>query len=279
MTKLGLIAGGGALPVSLANHCSEAGRPFFVLRLAGFAGGELEEFDGVDVGLGELGKALKTLKAEGCKAVCLAGTVPRPDFSKLKLDLRGVAAMPGVLMAARKGDDGLLTHLVREFEKEGFAVEGAHQVMGGLTLGEGPLGRCRPAPAHEADIARAMQVAREIGRLDIGQGAVCCEGLILAVEAQEGTDAMLRRVSELPGAIRGSAEAPRGVLAKVPKPGQDPRVDLPTIGVGTIHQAARAGLAGVAGEAGKVIVLDKDEVIDLADQLGLFVVGVAAPAG
>jgi len=117
-------------------------------------------------------------------------------------------------------------------------------------------------------------VARELGRLDIGQGAVVCDGLVLAVEAQEGTDAMLRRVADLPAAIRGASDAPRGVLAKAPKPIQETRVDLPTIGLGTIQRAARAGLAGVVGEAGRLLVLDRAEVIALADELGLFVFGV-----
>jgi len=103
---------------------------------------------------------------------------------------------------------------------------------------------------------------------------VVCEGLVLAVEAQEGTDAMLRRVSELPSALRGSPEALRGVLAKAPKPIQETRVDLPTIGLATIQRAARAGLAGVVGEAGRLLVLDRSALIELADDLGLFVLGV-----
>ena len=111
----------------------------------------------------------------------------------------------------------------------------------------------------------------------MGQGAVVCDGLVLAVEAQEGTDAMLRRVAELPSNIRGSAGAPRGVLAKAPKPIQETRIDLPTIGLGTIQRAAKAGLAGVAGETGRLLVLDREAVIALADELGLFVVGVEPP--
>src|SRR5262249_38820977 len=146
---------------------------------------------------------------------------------KLRPDLRGLAAMPGVIMAASKGDDHLFRFLVGEFEKEGFEVEGAHQVMGALTLGEGPLGRCTPNETHAADIARAMEVARAMGRLDVGQAAVSCGGLILAVEAQEGTDGMLRRIMELPEAIRGVPGKPRGVLAKACKPGAEVRVDLP----------------------------------------------------
>ena len=177
-------------------------------------------------------------------------------------------------MAARKGDDALLRALVEEFEAEGFVVEGAHEVMGDLTLPLGALGHHQPDASHEADIARALKVARTLGSLDVGQGAVACDGLILAVEAQEGTDAMLRRVAELPESIRGVPGAPRGVLAKAPKPIQDTRVDMPTIGAFTLQRAARAGLAGVAGEAGKVLLMDRDEVIRIADELGLFVVGV-----
>ena len=240
MLKLGLIAGGGALPAEVADHCRRAGRDYFVIRLKGFAGPELADHPGEDVGLGQLGRCFKLLRREGCKAICFAGTVSRPDFSTLVPDLRGMAALPGVIAAARKGDDALLRRVVQEFEREGFKVEGAHEVEGGLTLPAGPLGRRAPGPEHQADIARALTVAREIGRLDVGQGAVVCDGLVLAVEAQEGTDAMLRRVAELPLAIRGSPENRRGVLAKAAKPIQETRIDLPTIGLGTLQRAARA---------------------------------------
>ena len=274
MLKLGLIAGGGALPAEVADHCRRAGRDYFVIRLKGFAGPELAQHPGADVGLGQLGKCIKLLREAGCKAICFAGVVTRPDFSTLVPDLRGMAALPGVIAAARKGDDALLRRVVQEFEKEGFKVEGAHEVEGGLTLPAGPLGRHAPGPEHQADIARALNVAREIGRLDVGQGAVVCDGLVLAVEAQEGTDAMLRRVAELPGAIRGSPEKRRGVLAKAAKPIQETRVDLPTIGLGTLQRAARAGLAGIVGEAGHVLVVDREQLVAMADDLGLFVYGV-----
>jgi DUF1009 family protein len=182
-------------------------------------------------------------------------------------------------MAARKGDDALLRFLTAGFEKEGFAIEGAHEVMGELALAAGPLGRCAPAEAHGADIAKAMAVARAIGALDIGQGAVVCDGLVLAVEAQEGTDAMLRRVAELPADLRGTAERRRGVLAKVAKPIQEERIDLPTIGPATVEGAARAGLAGIVGVAGKMLVLDREALVSAADAAGLFVAGVADPDG
>ena len=274
MKKLGLIAGGGNLPLSLAAHCRSADRGLFVLRLKGQAGPEMGRFEGVDVGLAELGKGFRALRNAGCQSVCMAGYVARPDFRSLSPDLRGLAALPGAIMAARRGDGALLQYLVREFEKEGFEVEGAHEVMGDLTLPEGPLGRHVPNAEHLADIARALQVARAVGALDVGQGAVCCDGLVLAVEAQEGTDSMLRRVAELPKAIRGEPGRPRGVLAKACMPQQETRGDLPTIGLATLNLAARAGLAGIAGEAGRTLLLDRDKVIALADDLGLFVVGI-----
>jgi UDP-2,3-diacylglucosamine hydrolase len=277
VSKLGLIAGGGALPVSLAHHCRAAGRPLFVVRLKGFADPDLSAFDGADVGLAELGKGIGALRQARCESVCFAGIVARPNFRDLKPDLRGLAALPGAITAARQGDDGLLSYLIGEFEREGFAVEGAHEVMAELTLEEGVMGAHAPGPEHLGDIARAMDVARAIGALDVGQGAVSCDGLILALEAQEGTDAMLSRVADLPETIRGSPGRRRGVLAKACKPNQDARVDLPTIGPETLRRAAQAGLAGVAGEAGLILVLDPATMISLANGLGLFVVGV--PSG
>jgi DUF1009 family protein len=276
--KLGLIAGGGDLPVTLAAHCRQVGRPVFVIRLAGFAGPELAAFEGVEAGLAELGKGIKALRRAGCEAVCFAGKVDRPDFGKLKPDLRGLRALPGAVAAARRGDDGLLTFMLKEFESEGFAIEGAHQVMEALTIPAGPLGRHSPTESHFRDISRALEAARAIGRLDAGQAAVACDGLILALEAQEGTDAMLERVAMLPRALRGAPGDLRGVLAKACKPGQELRVDLPTIGPRTLYLARAAGLCGVVGEVGRLLMLERAETLRLADELGLFVFGAPPPA-
>ena len=274
MRKLGLIAGGGGLPIEIAEYCEQAGRPFVVMRLKGFAGPELAEYPGVEVGVAEFGKCFESLRRAGVEAICLAGNVSRPDFRDLKPDWRGLMYLPGAIAAARRGDDALLRFVVGAFEKEGFEVEGAHHVMSDLTLGVGPLGKVAPTQDQLEDASRALFVARELGRMDIGEGAVVCEGLVLAVEAQEGTDAMLERVAGLPAAIHGEPDRPRGVLAKAPKPVQEERVDLPTIGLATVQGAARAGLAGVVGEAGGVLVLDREEAIALADELGLFILGV-----
>jgi DUF1009 family protein len=274
MRKLGLIAGGGELPVRLARQCIATGRPVFVVRLKGIAGAAMTDFDGADIGLAEIGRMYAALKSAGCDSVCLAGIVKRPDFAALKPDLRGLTWLPGAIAAARQGDDALLRYVVTQFEAEGFIVEGAHQVAASLTLPRGPLGRLKPAPDHQQDMHKAFHVAGEIGRLDVGQGAVVCQGLVLAVEAQEGTDAMLARCAGLPAELRGSTEVRKGVIAKRPKPIQEQRVDLPAIGVATVRGAALAGLAGIIGESGKVLVIDQAAVAACADELGLFVWGL-----
>lgn len=271
--RLGLIAGGGALPLRVAEKCRATGRTVFVVRLKGFAEPELAAFEGADIGLGEFGRCVDALKRAGCRSVCLAGIVKRPDFASFKVDLKGMRALPGIVSAAKKGDDALLRQVLKVFEDAGFAVEGADDILGGGdTLPAGALGAVQPRDADRADIAKALYVARAVGELDVGQGAVVSHGLVLAVEAQEGTDAMLERVAGLPADLRG--QAPQGVLAKAPKPIQERKVDLPVIGPRTIELAARAGLAGVAGPAGDLIVIDREAVIEAADRLGLFVWGV-----
>ena len=276
MSKLGLIAGGGALPVSVAARCEAEGRPVFVVRLAGFADPHLARYPGLEAGIAEFGKILSALKKAGCTGVCFAGTVSRPDFKTLKPDLKGATLLPGIIAAGTKGDDALLRKILSVFEGEGYAIEGADDVLGGETLPGGALGAVQPSESQLADLRKALHVAEKAGALDIGQGAVVCDGLVLAVEAQEGTDAMLARVAGLPADLRGTAADRNGVLGKAPKPIQDLRVDMPVIGARTIELAAAAGLAGVGGVAGKLILIDQAGLIETADRLGLFVWGEAS---
>jgi len=272
-TRLGLIAGGGDLPLAIAARCEAEGRPLFVVRLSGFADPHLVRYPGLECGIAEIGKSLAALKAANCGAVCFAGIVARPDFKSLKPDFKGATVLPGIIAAATRGDDALLRKILSIFEAEGYAIEGADDILGGETLPAGALGAVSPTPEQLADLKKALHVAEKAGELDIGQGAVVCDGLVLAVEAQEGTDAMLMRVAGLPGDLRGSAGALKGALGKAPKPIQDLRVDMPVIGARTLELAAAAGLAGVGGVSGHLIVMDRPAVIEAADRLGLFVWG------
>jgi DUF1009 family protein len=273
--KVAIVAGAGDLPVRLAEHCAKTGRPYFVARIDGMSDPALDAHPGAGFGLGQMGARFKALREAGCTAVTFVGLVRRPDFKALGLDARAALMLPKVLAAAKKGDDALMRVILEEFEREGFAIVGPEQILGGLLAKVGVYGKHQPDDAARADIAKASEVAAELGRWDVGQGAVVCDGLVLALEAAEGTDAMLARVAALPQALRGVPDARRGVLVKRAKPIQDRRIDLPAVGVSTLEGAARAGLAGVAVEAGGALVIDPDTVIGRADELGLFLMGFA----
>jgi DUF1009 family protein len=269
--RLGLIAGGGGLPAAIVQDCAARGRDVFLIRLKGFSDASLAALPGEDSGLAEFGRSVKALKRAECRSVCLAGIVHHPDFKTLKPDLLAMKHLPRVIAAAGKGDDALLRAVLGAFELEGFAVEGSGQAAPGLLLGRGPLGSVSPGPEQAGDIEAALKAAREVGRTDIAQGAVARDGEVIAREGRGGTDAMLKSLAAGEG-LR------RGVLAKLPKPGQDLRVDLPTIGVGTIEHAAAAGLAGVVGQSDGMLVVGRPAVREAADRLGLFVMGLEPEA-
>lgn len=275
MKKLGLIAGGGDLPASVATRCEAEGRPLYIVRLDGFADDSLLAWDGETLGIAQIGGILKALRRENCEAICLAGYVNRPDFKALKPDLKGATLLPGIIAAATKGDDALLRKILGVFEAEGFSVEGADDILGGYMLSLGALGAVSPNDNDMFDLKKAIHVAEKSGELDIGQGAVVCDGLVLAVEAQEGTDQMLLRVAGLPQDLRGSADHRKGTLAKAPKPIQDIRVDMPVIGPRTVELAAAAGLAGIGGFVDRLLIMDVAATRATADRLGLFIWGMS----
>jgi DUF1009 family protein len=225
------------------------------------------------VGMGEAGKAIELLKAEMAKDLVFCGRVQRPNFSAMKVDWTGMKLLPRLALAGARGDDALLAFIVKEMESYGFRVVGPDQVLGALLAREGVWTAQQPSEEHQSDIARGRDVVAALGRLDVGQGAVISRGLVLAVEAAEGTDRMLARVAELPADFLGTAAERRGVFVKMSKPGQERRIDLPTVGVDTVRLAAAAGLAGIAVEAGGALVLDQAAMAATADAAGLFLLG------
>ncbi len=197
----------------------------FVVSLTGDSKDWTAQFPREEVSLGEMGKALRALSANACKDVLFAGRVSRPRFTELRLDAKGALVMPRLAAAALKGDDALLRGVVDIFEKEGHRVLSVAEAAPGLVLREGAIGKHRPSTEAMADVAKGFHVVARMGELDIGQAAAVCDGLVLAVEAAEGTDAMLRRIADLPERLRGKPGKPRGVLVKAPKthPGSQDR--------------------------------------------------------
>lgn len=266
-SPLGIIAGGGELPRAVALRARESGRGVFVVALEGSTGDWANDFPHAWGSMGQVGKTLRLLRAHGCKDVVFAGYVRRPNFFKLHYDFKGVSWLLPVLWAMRKGDNTLLDAMAGLFEREGLSIKSLDTVAPWLQIPPGPLGRVAPTPQNESDIAVGFAAARRQGTRDVGQAVIVRAGEVAAIEAKDGTDAMLARLGQAPG----------GVLVKALKPIQNRKSDLPTIGVATVRHAAACGLAGIAVEAHTALVLDKEAVAAAADAAGLFVVAVPAP--
>jgi len=262
--RLGIIAGGGALPRRLARHCHETGGNPFVIVLDGQASAtDFADLPHAEYRLGAAGSAVKRLRQENVDTILLAGDVDKPALSALRPDLPTVRLLmkAGVFSV---GDDTLLQALIRVFEDEGFAVVGAHDILPDLLAPLGCLTSATPAADALRDIAAGVAAARALGARDAGQAVVVANGMILAEEDRRGTDAMLA----------GIASDGRGVLVKTLKPGQERRADLPTIGPGTVASVAHAALAGIAVSAGDALILEREACLAAAEAAGIFIVGI-----
>jgi DUF1009 family protein len=266
---LGILAGSGRLPARVAAAAVAAGRAVFIVGLDGFAeAAELAPWPHTMIRMGAAGRILATLRAAGCRDLVLIGAVRRPSVFDMRPDAEGARLLARAGRAAFGGDDGLLAAVIKVLGEEGFRVVGAHEILHEALAPAGVLGAVAPDAQAMADIERAVGVARALGTADVGQGCVVQAGLVLAVEAIEGTDAMLGRCAEL------ARPGPGGVLVKLVKPQQDRRADLPTIGPETIRAAAMAGLRGIAFVAGATLLADRSAAIDAADRAGLFLLGL-----
>lgn len=272
-SPVGILACSGVLPLELARATVAAGRPVHIVAIEGSADPGIAAFPHAWAGLGQVGRILGSFHGAGCREMVIAGGIERPDLRRLKLDIGFVRHLPTVLSLTRGGDDSVLRRVVRFFEGQGFIVRGVGEIAPSLLAGDGALGNGQPSSSNRAAIGRARRLIEALGPFDVGQAVVATANGIVAIEGVRGTDAML---AELTRGSAGAGPAIKGVLVKASKPGQELRVDLPTIGLKTMAGAIDAGLDGVAIGAGTAIVLDREEVRKLADTVGLFVVGFGA---
>ena len=268
---LGLIAGGGQMPHRVIAAARASGREVFVVVVEGWA--DPADFAGVPhitVRVGAGGHAMEQFRAHGVRQIVMCGRASRPSFTAIFPDAGMAKMLLRVGRAAWQGDDGLLKAVVRILEEDGYEVVPSQAIVRDILPEAGQLGAHAPEERAREDIRRGIAVVRALGQVDVGQCAVVQQGLVLGVEAIEGTDALLARCAGL------RREGPGGVLVKLVKPGQDRRVDLPTIGPVTIEGAAAAGLAGIAIEAGGTIVVDRPATVAAADVAGLFLIALGA---
>ncbi len=275
--RIGILAGGGRLPLTIAESVIERGGSIHIVAIEGEADPSIARYPHTWVNWGHVGRMVSTLRKHA-DALVIVGGVRRPNLWKLRPDWGFFVSLPQILEMLAGGDDSVLSRVVRFFEAKGIAVRGAHEVAPSLLVLGGPAGAQSLGRQSLADAELGFAVRAALGALDAGQAVVTEGGRVLAIEGAEGTDAMLRRVAELRGASGGASRS--GVLAKGPKPGQELRVDMPTIGPRTVEAAAAAGLAGMAVQAGAVLLLDRAEAVQAADAHGLAIEGlISDPSG
>lgn len=266
---IALIAGKGALPRLLINHFQSQNRPFVVLAFKGQTEEDLvKNVAHLPLHFGEVGKALKYMDGNHIQEIVMAGALSRPALSEIRPDWEGVKWLTKIGKKAL-GDDNLLKLVIKMLEEEGYKIIGPDSILAELLAPEGVLTSLKPDAQALQDIQRGLEVLSALDQADVGQAVVIQEGLVLGVEAIEGTDALLERAGTLKRPGQG------GVLVKRAKRQQEKRVDLPTIGLETIHKASRAGLRGIAIEAGRTLMIGKDDVLNHAQEKGLFVLGLA----
>src|SRR5258708_6562827 len=258
---IAIICGGGSFPGAVAEAIVRGGRQPVMFALKGWADVKVvERYPHHWIAIGQLGRFFRLAQAEHCKEVLFIGTLLRPPLKQVRLDWQTIRLLPRIARAFRGGDDPLLSGIASMAGQGGLRVIGVRDVAPEVFVPEAGLGPPQPSERDRSDIARGMTLIAAVGPFDVGQAAVVADNNVLAVEAAEGTDNMLARMADLRRQGRVPTPPGVGVLVKAPKPGQDRRFDLPSIGPRTIEGAARAGLAGVAVAAGSAIIAEAAEV-------------------
>jgi DUF1009 family protein len=277
---LAIVCGGGSFPGAVADAVSRGGRRPVLFALKGWADPTvIERYAHHWIAIGQAGRFFRLARAERCREVLFIGSLLRPPLAKIRLDWETIRLLPRLAHFFRGGDDNLLSGVAGMVEEGGFRVIGVHEVAPEVFVPAGVLSRRQPSARDRADIARGLKLIAALGPFDVGQAAVVADNRVLAVEAAEGTDHMLTRLADLRREGRVATAPGIGVLVKAPKPSQDRRFDLPSIGPRTIENVARAGLAGIAVVAGSTIVAEAARATATADRANIFVVGVSGDAG
>jgi len=274
MKPLAILCGGGDFPIQVAQAALQQGRNPVMVGVVGAADKRIEAFPHFWVHMGEVGKLFRSLKERDIGEIAIVGAMTRPEFSDLRLDCGALRRFSGLASLFRGGDNRLLVGIAGFFEKEGVAVVGVHQIAPQLLVSPGALSALAPSAQAQADARIGTGLIAALSPFDAGQAVVVANGRVLAVEAAEGTDAMLARIADLRAAHRLRLRGKAGVLVKAPKRDQDMRLDMPAVGLRTIEGARRAELEGIALSSGRVLIADRAAFVRAADEAGLFVFGL-----
>lgn len=273
-TPVAVVAGRGELPKRVAEARRDAGMPYLLIVFPDCWEDWMADHPHERHEFEKAGRLFRSLGGQGVTHIVFAGGMHRPRLRPWRADWTALCLLGRALTLLRKGDDEMLRGFAAFFEARGLRMLGPHEVLGeDFMAPRGALGRVAPTAIDRQDAGRAARIVQTLGPLDVGQGAVVAAGVCLAIEAIEGTDLMLARLADLPSERRATAPPPCGVLYKGLKPGQDRRMDLPTIGPETVERIVAAGLNGIVVAADQTLVMDPDATRAAADRAGVFVFG------
>jgi DUF1009 family protein len=264
--KIALIAGAGPFPMLFAREMRKAGRTVVAVAHEGETDPELASLVDalVSIRVGQIGQMIAFFRSHGITEAVMAGGIAKKQIFDFHPDARCLSLLANV---RERGDDALLRALADEMKRDGIAIVSATDLLPSLLAPLGEMTR-KLSPREEEDVRFGWRIAKEIGRLEIGQCVVVREGVVLAVEAIEGSDAAIRR--------GGALGERNGVVVKVSKPGQDLRFDLPSVGVGTIDAMSDVAASVLAVEAGKTLVFDREAMCEKARAAHIAIVGIAS---
>ena len=273
MTRpLAIVAGAGGLPWEAAQAVARR-RSVIVFAIDREADAAPPSIETHRLGYGQIGRMLAIMRDRGCTDLLFLGAIrSRPDYRRILGDVETLKLVPRIVRAAMGGDDTIVRNVIALFEGEGFRIVPVAEAVPELIVPAGPLGRHRPVGPHETDIAQGTRFLDAAAPFDVGQAVVVIDGRIVAVEGAEGTDAMLSRCAGIKAERRVLSRRGAGVMVKRAKRGQDMRADVPVVGAATVEGVRRAGLGGIALEAGRTILAERDQAIAAADRAGLFLV-------
>lgn len=253
---LGIIAAKGVLPIMVASGNAASGGKTFVACISGLASkNDYQEHIAEEFPIGKAGAILKFFKSHKVEKIVICGAMERPNFSGISVDTKGALLLTKILAAKFSGDDQILRIVAEYIEKNGFKVVSPIEYL----VQKNIKTKRKPQKSEIKDIQIGLNAAKILGELDIGQSVVVDSGVVIGVEAREGTDGLIKRCAKM-----GNAS----ILVKSLKPTQDPRLDTPVIGTDTVKTVAEAGFIGIA--LSDVIIIDPDKVSDEADKLGIF---------
>jgi DUF1009 family protein len=266
---LGIIAGAGAMPLELVYALEQKNRPYCIVLLDKALDKDYQKYPHVVMPIGRVGKILEYLKSKGACELVFAGSVKKPNLLTLKVDLLGAKLIAKITKNKLFGDNAILSLVIEFLEEQNFIIKGIDQYLNNILTPLGNLSKVKASPMQLADIKLASMVAKTLGALDVGQGVIVENLVVLGVEAIEGTNALIERCAKLK-----LSAMPDGCLVKMKKPQQEGRIDLPTIGGDTVRAIHQAKFAGIALESNASIILDMQATLELADDLGIFIVGI-----